>query len=65
MVNSIAADWRTLVDGGDQDDLCSEHDIFMIRHRSMYLACALQKFVDQDIEVDMAAMYSALDWLDE
>ena len=47
MVNSIAADWRTLVDGGDQDDLCSEHDIFMIRHRSMYLACALRKFVDE------------------
>ena len=47
MVNSIAADWRTLVDGGDQEDLCSEHDIFMIRHRSMYLACALRKFVDE------------------
>ena len=47
MVNSIAADWRTLVDVGDQDDLCSEHDIFMIRHRSMYLACALRKFVDE------------------
>jgi hypothetical protein len=47
MVNSIAADWRTLVDGGDQDDLCSEHDIFMIRHQSMYLTCALQKFVDE------------------
>jgi len=46
-VNSVAADWRALVDGGDQDDLCSEHDVFLIRHRSMYLACALRKFVDE------------------
>ena len=60
MVNSIAADWRTLVDGGDQDDLCSEHDIFMIRHRSMYLVCALQKFVDEvskTLRWTWAAMY--------
>jgi hypothetical protein len=35
------------VDGGDQDDLCSEHDIFILRHRSMYLACALRKFVNE------------------
>jgi hypothetical protein len=47
MVNSIAAGWRTLVNGGNQDDLCSEHDIFLIRHQSMYLACAVQKFVDE------------------
>jgi hypothetical protein len=46
-VNCFAADWRDLVDGGDQDDLCSEHDIFILRHRSMYLACGLRKFVEQ------------------
>jgi hypothetical protein len=46
-VNCFAADWRELVDGGDQDDLCSEHEIFLIRHRSMYLACALCKFVNE------------------
>jgi hypothetical protein len=46
-VNCFAADWRELVDGGDQDDLCSEHKIFLVRHRSMYLACALRKFVTE------------------
>jgi hypothetical protein len=46
-VNSFAADWRELVDGGDQDDLCSEHKIFLIWHRSIYLACALRKFVNK------------------
>ncbi|KAI2490954.1 hypothetical protein MHU86_23613 [Fragilaria crotonensis] len=45
-----AAEWRTLVDGCDQDDLCSEHDIFLIRHRSMYLACSLRKFIDEVTE---------------
>ena len=46
-VNCFASDWRELVDGGDQDDLCSEHEIFLMRHRSMYLACALRKFVSE------------------
>ncbi|KAI2493895.1 hypothetical protein MHU86_20622 [Fragilaria crotonensis] len=46
-VNSVASEWREFVDGGDQDDLCSEHDVFLIRHRSMYLACALRKFLDE------------------
>ena len=39
-----ATEWMALVDGGDPDDLCSEHDIFLLRHRSLYLACALRKF---------------------
>ena len=46
-INRYAAEWRTLVDGGDPDDLCSEHDIFLLRHRSLYLACALRKFVTE------------------
>ena len=46
-VNCVAADWRALVDGCNHDDLCSKQDIFLIRHWSMYLACALQKFVDE------------------
>ena len=46
-VSSIASDWREFADGGDQDNLCSEHDVFLIRHRSMYLACALSKFLDK------------------
>ena len=49
-VNRYAAEWRELVDGGDPDDLCSEHDIFLIRHRSLYLACALRKFVNEATE---------------
>ena len=47
-VNHFAAEWRILVvDGGDRDDLCSEHVIFLMRHRSMYLACTLGKFVNE------------------
>jgi hypothetical protein len=47
-INSVA-DWTTLVDGCDQDNLCSEHDIFLIRHRSMYLACSsLRTLVDEE-----------------
>jgi hypothetical protein len=46
-VNSSAHEWRELVDGGDPDDVCSEHDIFLIRHRSIYLACALRKFLEE------------------
>ena len=30
-VNSSAHEWRELVDGGDPaDDVCSEHDIFLL-----------------------------------
>jgi hypothetical protein len=39
MVNSIAADWRTLVDGGDQDALWSEHDMFMTSQASEHVPC--------------------------
>jgi len=46
-VNSIASDWREFADGGDQDNLCLEHDVFLIRHQSMYLACALSKLLDE------------------
>jgi hypothetical protein len=46
-VNRFATEWRILVDGGDQDDLCSEHANFQMRHQSMYLACALRKFVNE------------------
>jgi hypothetical protein len=46
-VNSIASDWREFVDGGDRDNLCLEHDVFLIQHRSMYLACALRKLLDK------------------
>ena len=45
-VKGIASEWREFVDGGDQDYLCSEYDIFLIQHRSLYLACALRKFVE-------------------
>ena len=47
MVNQKSSSWRDVVDGGDQDNLCSEHNIFVIQQRSIYLACALQKFVNQ------------------
>jgi hypothetical protein len=49
-INQNPVAWRELVDGGDQDDLCSEHDIFLIRQRSLYLACALNKFVREVTE---------------
>jgi hypothetical protein len=38
MVNQKSSSWRDVVDGGDQDNLCSEHEIFVIRQRSFYLA---------------------------
>ena len=44
-VNCNALAWRLVVDGGDSKRTCSEHDIHMIRQRSLYIAVALRKFV--------------------
>lgn len=45
--NKIGSFWRFLIDGQDPDNMCSEYDIFLIRQRSLYLAHALRKFVDE------------------
>ena len=49
-VNCLSAHWRTLIDGGDQENLCSENDIFVIRTRCLYLACALRKFFAESMD---------------
>ena len=35
--------------GDDADKHCSEFEIFMLRQRSLYLACALRQFVQKEI----------------
>jgi hypothetical protein len=46
-VNQKPSYWRSVVEGGDPENTCTAHDIFLIRHRSLYLACALRKFVEE------------------
>jgi hypothetical protein len=41
MVTSIAAEWRTLVDGGNHDDLSSGHNVFLMSTRLHYLTILL------------------------
>jgi len=45
-VNHKPTSWRLVV-GGEEKDMytCTEHDKFIIRHRSTYLAIALRQFV--------------------
>ncbi len=43
--NHLSAYWKALIDGGDQENLCSKNDIFIIRTRCLYLTFALCKFV--------------------
>ena len=38
--------WRKVVYGGDSNNTCSCSDIFTIRFRSLYLAHAMKKFVE-------------------
>jgi hypothetical protein len=46
-VNRKATFWKSLFEGGDPDNTCTSQEIFLVRHRSLYLACALRKFVEE------------------
>ncbi len=46
-VNQKPSYWRSVVEDGDPENTCTAHDIFLIRHHSLYLACALRKFVEE------------------
>ena len=48
-INRHPNHWKLLVEGGDADKHCSEFEIFMLRQRSLYLACALRQFVQKEI----------------
>ena len=49
--NRFVPEWRILVDGGDQNDVCSEHDIYLMQPASEHVPCrALRKFVTEVTE---------------
>ena len=49
-VNRKATFWKSVFEGGDPDNTCTSQEIFLVRHRCLYLACALRKFVDEVTE---------------
>jgi hypothetical protein len=44
-VNQNGSNWLLVVDGGDPNNTFREHDIHIIRQRSLYIAVALRKFI--------------------
>jgi hypothetical protein len=44
-VNRQADTWCKVVEGGNQDNTCTEHDVWLLRHRCMYIGTALKTFV--------------------
>ena len=42
-VNQEADAWRTVIEDADKDNTMTEHDIFILRLRSLYLAVAIKK----------------------
>ena len=46
-VNQEADAWQTVVEDADKDNTMTEHDIFILRLRSLYLAVAIKKYIDR------------------
>ena len=60
LVKRQAHTWRKVVEGGDQENTCTEHDVCLLRHTCMYIGTALKTFVSMakpTFKVDVAAVF--------